>query len=296
MTVIAMTREIGSLGMEVAAGLAARLGLKIIRSEIVADSVAQRLDIASKSFLRYMDGSASFVERWRIDRQRLVHYSAEEILRLAQQGNVLIKGWGAATLLRGLPQVISARVCAPMDFRVRVLMDRLGIKDADAVQARIERDDAARARTMTVYFNVEQEDPRLYHVVVNTERLSIDACVKTIAALAESSRLRAQAAARSALADRLMEARISSAFVEQISPTVAPLGVSVSVANGRITLCGTSCSGSLRRKAETIAHTFANGFPIDNRIVSVPSHGRLLTSADQVTQSRGPSSAVGRSY
>ena len=63
MTVIAMTREIGSRGMEVAAGVAARLGLKIIRSEIVADSVAERLGIEPSAFLRYMEGSASLAER-----------------------------------------------------------------------------------------------------------------------------------------------------------------------------------------------------------------------------------------
>jgi cytidylate kinase len=275
MTVIAMTREIGSLGMDVAAGLAARLGLKMVRSEIVADSVAQRLGIGANSFLRYMDGSASLVERWRIDRRRLVHYTAEEILRLAQQDNVLVKGWGAATLLRGLPQVIGVRVCAPMDFRARVLMERSGIKNADAVRAQIGRHDAARARAMRLFFNADQEDARLYHVVVNTERLPVDACVKLIAALAESPRFRAHAAARSALADKLMEARISLALVENISPTMAPLGVSVSVANGRITLGGTSCSGGLRRRAETIAHQVAGGSKIDNRIVSVPSRGGL---------------------
>jgi cytidylate kinase len=275
MTVIAMTREIGSLGMEVAAGLAARLGLKIIRSEMVADSVAERLGIEAKAFLRYMDGSASLVERWQIDRRRLFHYTTEEILRLAQQDNVLIKGWGAATLLHGLPQVISVRVCAPKDFRVRVLMDRLGVKDANAVRAQIERYDAARARTLSVYFNVEQEDARLYHVVLNTERLSVEACVKTIAELAESPRFRGNAAVRSALADKLMEAKISSALAEHIGLAVAPLGVSVSVADGRITLGGTSCSGGLRRRAETIARKLAGAFQIDNRIVSVPTHGRL---------------------
>ena len=128
MTVIAMTREIGSGGMEVAAGVAARLGLKIVRSEIVADSIAQRLGIEPSAFLRCMEGSASLIERWQINRRKLVHYTAKEILRVAQQGNVLIKGWGVATLLRDLSGVISVRVCAPMDFRVRVLMDRLGIK------------------------------------------------------------------------------------------------------------------------------------------------------------------------
>ena len=118
MTVIAMTREIGSRGMEVAAGVAARLGLKIVRSEMIADGIAERLKIEPSAFLRYMEGSASLVERWRIKHRKLVHYTAEEILRVAQQDNVLIKGWGTATLLRDLPQVISVRVCAPMEFRV----------------------------------------------------------------------------------------------------------------------------------------------------------------------------------
>ena len=275
MTVIAMTREIGSRGMEVAGGVAARLGLKIIRSEIVADSVAERLGIEPSAFLRYMEGSASLFERWRINRRRLVHYAAEEILRVAQQGNVLIKGWGAATLLRDLPQVISVRVCAPMEFRVRVLMGRLGSADAKAVREEIERHDAIRVRTMSTYFNVEHEDARLYHVVLNTERLTIEACVKTIVQLAESPRFRGAMTVRSALADKLLETMIGSAMAEEISPTMAPLGVSVSVANGRITLRGISSNGALRRKAEVIAHTVAGAFPIDNRIVSVPSHGRF---------------------
>jgi len=156
MTVIAMTREIGSFGLDVAAGLATRLGLKIIQSDVVANSIAERLGVGESAVLRYVNGSASLRERWQIDRRRLFHYAAEEILRVAQQGNVLIKGWGAATLLRDLPGVISVRVCAPMDFRVRVLMDRLGTKDANAVREQIERYEAARARTMRAYFNIER--------------------------------------------------------------------------------------------------------------------------------------------
>ena len=273
MTVIAMTREIGSRGMEVAERVVSKLGLKIIRSETVADSVAKRLGIDAQAFLRYMDGTASLLERWRIDRHKLVHYTTEEILRLAQEGNVLIKGWGAATLLRDVPQVISVRVCASPDFRVRTLMHRFGTKDANAVWQQIERHDAARARTMAIFFNVEQEDARLYHVVVNTERLSVEACVNAIAGLAESRRPSPNRAVQSALADKLIEAKISSAFVDHIPPGMAPLGVSVSVANGKITLSGLSCSGDLRRRAETIAHTVASAFLIDNHIQSVPTRG-----------------------
>jgi hypothetical protein len=89
-TVIAMTREIGSLGTEVAARVAKRLGLEIVRSEVAANNVARRLGVAEGAVLRYLDGSASLLERWQIDRRKLFHYAAEEILGLAQKGNVLI--------------------------------------------------------------------------------------------------------------------------------------------------------------------------------------------------------------
>jgi cytidylate kinase len=273
MTVVAMTREIGSGGTEIAAKVAKRLGLEIVRSEVAANNVARRLGVSESAVTRYLDGSASLLERWQIDRRKLFHYASEEILNQAQRGDVLIKGWGAATLLRNVPQVISVRVCAPMDFRVRVMMERLGRKDAKTVQAEIERFDAARTRTLRAYFDVEQEDARLYHIVLNTERLSVEACVTAVCELAESPRFRDTFKSRSALANKLLEAKISSALAEQISVAAAPLGVSVSVANGKITLAGTTCSGSLRARAEKIAHASAGMVPIDNRIVSVPTRG-----------------------
>jgi cytidylate kinase len=273
MTVIAMTREIGSLGTEVAAGVAKRLGLEIVRSEVAANNVARRLGVAEGAVLRYLDGSASLLERWQINRRKLFHYAAEEILGLAQHRNVLIKGWGAATLLRDVPHVISVRVCAPMAFRVRVLMERQGRKDAHAVREEIERFDAARAHTLRAYFDVEEEDARLYHIVLNTERLPVDACVNAVCELAEGPRFRDTFKSRSALANKLLEAKISSALVEHISVAMAPLGLSVSVADGKVTLAGTTCSGSLRARAEKIAHASAGMLQIDNRIVSVPTRG-----------------------
>src|SRR5450432_1006401 len=158
MTVIAMTRQLGCLGADVASGIAKRLGLKVIHSEIVANHVAERLGVGQGTVLRYVEGSASMFERWAINKRKLSRYTAEEILRLAQQGNVLIRGWGAATLLRDVPQVISVRVCASMDFRVRVMMERVGSKDAEAVRLELERFDAVQARTMRDSFNVAQED------------------------------------------------------------------------------------------------------------------------------------------
>jgi len=108
--------------------------------------------------------------------------------------------------------------------------------------------------------------------VLNTQRLSIEACVKTISELAEGARFQDNVSI-SSLANKLVEAEISSALVENISLVAAPLGVSVSVTNGKVTLSGTTSSGSVRKRAEQIAHDVAGVCQIDNRILSVPNRG-----------------------
>src|SRR5450759_3350626 len=85
MTVIAMSREIGSRGNEMAAGLANALGLKIIDAVIVENHVAKRLGLRESTVQRYVAGSASLFERWQIKRTKLIHFTMEEVLELVQQ-------------------------------------------------------------------------------------------------------------------------------------------------------------------------------------------------------------------
>jgi cytidylate kinase len=273
MTVIAMTREIGSLGTEVAAGVAKKLHLKIIDSEDVAAHVAGRMGIQEGTIRRYADGSASILDRWLINRRKLSHYTSEEVLRLAYEGDVLIRGWGAATLLRDMPRVISVRVCAPIAFRVRTMMRKMGVNDPETVRQEIQRFDDAHARVMRDFFKVESEDALLYHLVLNTDRMPVELCVKAVCELARDPRHPDHGTTRSALADKLLEAKINSALGDQISASMAPAGISVSARNGRVTLVAYG-RGNLRAEAQKVAAQFAGVHAIDNRIMSVPSHGR----------------------
>jgi cytidylate kinase len=287
MIVIAMTTEIGSLGGEVAAGLAAKLGLRIVRVADVADPVANRIGINPTAALRFLNGTESLLERWQIDSHKFFNYATEEILRLAQSGDVLIKGCGGPELLQNVPGVIGVRVCAPVAFRIRVLMEREETSDRDAVRARIEHAAAARARMRRALLKFGDEDVCTnsdacsYHVTINTERMSVDACVRLITELVGNHGFSARAGMRSILAEKFVEAKIRSAFTEHISQSVAPLGVKVSVVARRVTLEGVSCSGSLHRRAEEIARSVAGALPIENRIISVPLHGRPTITAAQ---------------
>ena len=205
MTVIAMTREIGSHGSEVAAGVAAALGLEIINSEIVVPHVAGSLGVEQSAVQRYLDGKASLFDRWQIDTRKLSQHTLDQILNLALKDNVLIRGWGAAALFQGIRGVICVRVCAPMALRVRVMMERLGVKDAEAIQQDIERFDAGHSRAMRAAFNFDWNDALLYHIVLNSARVTIDDCVKTVCDLAQHQRSQDDTETKAALAKRLRE-------------------------------------------------------------------------------------------
>ena len=79
MTVIAMTREMGSLGKDVAAKIANQLSLEVIHHEIVEHDIADPLHLHPSEVHNYLEGSPSLLERWKIDRNKLSCYTAEEI-------------------------------------------------------------------------------------------------------------------------------------------------------------------------------------------------------------------------
>ena len=93
MPVIAMTREMGSLGKDVAEGLAKELGLKFIYHEIV-DSLAEKMHMPQSAVLRFLQGKTNLLERLRVDMNELSRYTAEEVFDLAIEGNLMIRGWG----------------------------------------------------------------------------------------------------------------------------------------------------------------------------------------------------------
>jgi tripartite-type tricarboxylate transporter receptor subunit TctC/cytidylate kinase len=272
MTVIAMTREIGSHGTEVADGVASELGLKIVGSEIVAGQVASSLGVTEGTVQRYLQGSASILERWQIDKKKLSRLTAEEILGIAQQGNVLIRGWGVAALFQDVPQVLSVRVCAPMAVREAVLMARVGAENLAQIRQEIERYDAAHSETMRAAFDVDREDAVLYHIVLNSGRFSVGECVKMICELAHHQRFQDDLALQTTIADKQLALRVRSTLVEKIGVEMA--GVSVSAAHGRVVLDGMTSTGGLPARAVRLARGVGGVREVESRIDSMPSRGR----------------------
>ncbi|MGA4644470.1 AAA family ATPase [Limisphaera sp. 4302-co] len=115
----------------------------------------------------------------RPDSWTVVQETAETILRLAMLGHVILIGRAAAVVTARLPHVLHVRLVAPFEVRVeRVQADRkLSRKEAEEV---VRREDRGRARYWKRYYGADIADPLLYHLVLNTGRLSCEAAVAVI--------------------------------------------------------------------------------------------------------------------
>jgi len=108
-----------------------------------------------------------------------------------------------------------------------------------------------------------------------------------VSELAHSPQFQDKAAIRSELADKLVEAEISSALAERISLNAAPFGVSVSVADGKVTLAGTTSSGSVRKMAEKIARVLSHGVSLRIAIYGDASAGIARRDAVRSSEEAG---------
>lgn len=274
MPVIAMNQEMGSLGKDVAAALAGDLGLNLVRHEVV-DHVAEKMHARKSLIRRVMEGKAGLLDRMSTDKRSLATFTAEEVFGLAAKGNVLIRGWGATYLLRSIPHIPCVRICAPMELRVKWLMQRLETDDEGFVREELQRSDAAHMHNMYHRFGVTWGDPLIYDLVLNTERLSVQSCVEQIKGLLKLPEFQETAESRAKLESTALEARVRAAL--KSDPATGDVNVTVTAREGQVTLEGIVLHEDEREAAERVARSLPGVKGVDNQL-KVMARSRLFTS------------------
>ena len=246
MPIIAITREMGSLGKDVARGLGDALGLPVIYHEVI-DHLADRMRVRKSHVIRLLDGSAGLLERLTADKTSLSIYTADEIYGIAascsDKGGAIIRGWGATHLLREIAHVVCVRVCAPFELRKTRMMARLASDDEARVAEEIRINDEAHSAIMRRHFGVQWTEPEQYDLVLNTKRVSVDGCVDEVLTLTRSPQFEETERSRAKLADLALAARVRAAL--RRAPETREARVQVSSASGRITLSGASSTDEM---------------------------------------------------
>ena len=276
MPVIAMTQEMGSLAKDVALELAATMKLNVLRHEVV-EHVAGKMHVSSSLVKRLREGKAGLIERVTTDTARVALYSAEELYELANQGNVVLRGWGATCLLRAVPHVVCVRITRSFDKRVEWLMRHLETDDREFAQGEIRRSDNAHASRMHQQFGVSWGDPLLYDLVLNTDRLSVSSCVEQIRLLSARPEFQESEASRQLLADLTLAVRVRAALKDQ--PSTQEINITIEGRKGCAVLSGIVLNASERSEAEKVAAQVKGVSSVENKL-------RLMSSGRSFSYSK----------
>ncbi len=181
-TVIAISRQYGSGGRELANILAEKLGYKLYDRQIVHMAAAQ-LGISDMSeaqlkefedkvpplSLKFMPFYIFGMSGAKPMNHKMFEQEAEIVRRLANDGNCIILGRCADVILRDNPNVCSVFVCANDEFR-----EERGLKVYEGKSViELNQEDAKRAEYYAYYTGKEWGNPKNYDLCVNTSYKSL---------------------------------------------------------------------------------------------------------------------------
>lgn len=251
MPIVAMTREMGSLGKDVAAGVAEALKVPVVYHEII-DVLADKMRVRKSHVARLLDGQANLVERLTADKTSMSIFTAAEICAMAMSGpGAVFRGWGAVHILRDVPHVACVRVCAPFELRRRRIMERVKTENEGLVESEIRASDEAQTAIVRRNFHTDWTDASHYDLILNTERLTIPQCVDEVLRVVRSEAFAETEASRQALADLALSTRVRAALRSE--PKTRGLQLTVSADRGRVTLSGVVSDADIASQAEKVA-------------------------------------------
>ena len=170
MQAITISRQLGSLGTQIAHQVAGRLGYCVVWREIInraaRDAGAPEMALAEIDDLGLLgiDPPPEECDAY--------HAAMRNVMQdLADRGRVIIIGRAGQVLLRDRPDVLHVKIMAPADIRAHRIAEVQGISAA-AARAQIEASDSHRKDYLERCFGARWDDPTLYDVVVNTRRLT----------------------------------------------------------------------------------------------------------------------------
>jgi cytidylate kinase len=183
--VITVEREYGSRGAEFARYLAQHLGWRLI-DQCLIEEIAQKAGVSKKLAERcderldpwyYRVGKAfwhgsierlpALPENEVFDSDSMVGFVRNYMSELAEEGNCVIVGRGAASMLSRAPGVFHIFVYASQWRKVRWFEEHFP-EHAKEAERELAATDKRRAAYVRRYFQQDWTDRRLYHMMINS--------------------------------------------------------------------------------------------------------------------------------
>ena len=199
--VISISRALAAGGEEIGRDVATRLGFRFVDDEIV--SRAAHLAGVSPETIEKVERTPSLIDRilnhlGSIPAEGAGYLPApthlspafeefiEQVIRqTAAQGNVVIVAHGASIPLAGTPGLLRVLITGSPETRAARLSKSPGMDERKAKKA-VQDSDRERAEYLQRFYNIRDERPAHYDIVLNTDVLPFSKAAALIAAAARS--------------------------------------------------------------------------------------------------------------
>jgi len=247
MSVITISRQLGSLGAEIAREVAGELHYEYADKAMVGRIMAD-YGIAAPEMDKFDEKKPPFWDSFSIHRKNFLHFIQMAIYDLARKNRVVIVGRGGQVLLRDLPGTLHVRIFSPFPVRLRRLMESEGVDERHA-GLMIRQSDHDSSGYIKSFFNADWDDPNLYDLIINTEKLSLKAGMKLIIEALHSPEIQAGAEmAAEKLADLTLVQRIEAKLLEILGDEV--WHVEIRAERGVVSLNGAVTSSVKKENCE----------------------------------------------
>ena len=213
MSVITVSREFGSGGMEVARQVAETLKYHFADKDVIGRVLGQ---YGLAQFSDDYDSLPGFWDRFDAEkmgrRETMVDMLNRAILAFGHHGNIVIMGRCGFAVLRGFADVLNVRIQAPFPDRMQRVRARQNLADIDQAEAVVREGDRVRAAFIESFYGVPWDSARAFDLAIDTSKIPDDAATSLIVEAARTLKARPMGdghTTASIEADRILASAVS---------------------------------------------------------------------------------------
>ena len=270
MSIVAISETLGSLGNEIGRRLAESLGWGFADREIIAKA-AERFGADLAEVRHNAEEKPSLWERFTDSHRRFRAFVEASMFDMAANDNVVLAGLSSTLALRDVRYALRVRTNAPEHDRARRIEQQQGLT-AEAALDVVRQSDRERAARVKFLYHVDVDDPLLYDLVLNTERMTVEEGARHLREMLREERLQPSESSRAGLVDLNVVVQARALFMAD--PTLAGRQLFISSTGGAVSLSGSVLMPEESRKAEGLVAGIAGvRHVVNDVIVTVPPPG-----------------------
>ena len=163
-----------------AENLAETLEYRCVDRDVIVERATAGCGASHEELRKALDKPPTFLERLRHKRYIYLSVIQAALAEEVQDGRAVYHGHAGHFLLKGGGPVFCVRIIAPMEFRISMAEQRLGLGRREVI-AYIEKVDEERKRWAQYLYGIDWTDASLYDMVVNLAHVDLDFACDTIA-------------------------------------------------------------------------------------------------------------------